>query len=101
MIDSPDLSPDSISIFSAATRPITTGRRSAMLPAATTTKGCSGSSSSAAMAETSSALDRCSASDFDRDLRSRLELGGLLERANHFDRLYSALIFLRLDLPPP
>ncbi len=39
MISSPDLSPDSISIFSASTRPITTGRRSATSPAATTTNG--------------------------------------------------------------
>ena len=44
MISSPALSPDSISIFSASTRPITTGRRSATFPAATTTTGCFGSS---------------------------------------------------------
>ncbi len=62
MINSPDLSPDSISIFSASTRPITTGRRWATFPTATTTTGWLGSSLSTAKAGTSGTFDRCSAS---------------------------------------
>ena len=62
MINSPGLSPDSISIFSPSTRPITTGRRWATLPAATTTTGWAGLSLITAMAGTSGTFDRCSAS---------------------------------------